>query len=343
MAKSWRGWAGSAIVVAVVGAAAACSSSSAPVAQTSAPVPAPVQQEVGATGGSVTNTEGTGVDIPPGAVPSNVTVSVTPAPQQAPPPAAKPVGTPYVFGPSGLQFAKPVTVTLAFDPTKLPRGATAADIVVLTAPDGTTNYERLKTTLKDATHVAADTTHFSVYLPAVQTAGSCTPIACQPNVCGVQDNGCGGTLNCGACSSLDAGCTPVLCGAYGPSTCGTQSNGCGGTLDCGICPVDAGPDSGVKQDGGSGGGASDAGGSDGGTCVPSLCSTYPSLPTVGGACVSCGYVNVSCADASPTYCNEYWCDVDNTWHVAACGTRDGGAPDGGASDGGTGGGIDSGL
>jgi hypothetical protein len=56
----------------------------------------------------------------------------------------------------------------------------------------------------------------------------CTPATCQAGECGSKPNGCGGTLNCGACS-----CTPATCQA---GECGTRSNGCGGTLNCGACP-----------------------------------------------------------------------------------------------------------
>ena len=91
---------------------------------------------VGAQGGSVTLSGGTGVTVPAGALPSNVTVTVTPSPS-APTPAGTVVGTPYTFGPEGQKFSSPVTVTLAFDPeAPIPRvlmlaeGALEVDAVV---------------------------------------------------------------------------------------------------------------------------------------------------------------------------------------------------------------------
>jgi hypothetical protein len=46
------------------------------------------------------------------------------------------VGTPFVLGPEGQTFATPVTVTLPFQPAKLPAGASTADVVIATAPAG---------------------------------------------------------------------------------------------------------------------------------------------------------------------------------------------------------------
>ncbi len=77
----------------------------------------------------------------------------------------------------------------------------------------------------------------------------CTPTTCaaQGKNCGTIANGCGGTHNCGTCSTpqLCGGggvanvcgapaCTPTTCAAQGKN-CGTISNGCGGTLTCGSC------------------------------------------------------------------------------------------------------------
>jgi hypothetical protein len=55
-------------------------------------------------------------------------------------------------------------------------------------------------------------------------------------------DGCGGTVECGGCSTNGAwscvsnvcSCTPTTCAAQGKQ-CGSIPNGCGGTLDCGGC------------------------------------------------------------------------------------------------------------
>ena len=72
--------------------------------------------------------------------------------------------------------------------------------------------------------------------------GSCTPKTCagQGFACGTQNDGCGGAIECGACSAGapcvegKCACTAKTCPNVG-ATCGTVDNGCGGALDCGAC------------------------------------------------------------------------------------------------------------
>jgi len=124
---------------------------------------------VGAQGGSVTTQDGSGVTVPAGAVPANVTITVDSTPSAPTPSQGTEVGTPYTFGPEGQQFSVPVTVTLAFDPSSLPAGKTASDIVIFTAPAGTSNYTPLGTSVVDSTHAAAQTTHFSTFVCIIPT------------------------------------------------------------------------------------------------------------------------------------------------------------------------------
>src|SRR4051812_25994663 len=53
---------------------------------------APVTATVGSQGGKVANSDGTGVEIPSGALPGDVQVSVTPAPEAPAPADTDPVG-----------------------------------------------------------------------------------------------------------------------------------------------------------------------------------------------------------------------------------------------------------
>jgi hypothetical protein len=136
-------------------AAASCGKSTSPPSSIG-----PSGGQVEAAGGGAT------VAVPAGALTTSTNVTVTGTSATAPTGTTS-VGAPYLFGPEGTQFAQPVTVTLAFDPTQLPAGFTSADIVVFTAPAGTMQFSELPTTLSDATHVQATTTHFSIFLPAV--------------------------------------------------------------------------------------------------------------------------------------------------------------------------------
>jgi hypothetical protein len=306
----------------MLGAVAACSGSSGePIAHPETggtQAPKPVQSTVGNSGGKVTNTEGSGVEIPSGALPNDVDVSVKAAPPTTSTPQnSEPVGTPYVFGPSGVQFAKPVTIVLAFDPSKLPAGSSPTDIVVFTAPDGTSNYQPLKTSIRDATHVAAETTHFSIFVPVIPPAGfdagaTCTPITCaSAGGCGIRSNGCGGTIDCGTCPVVDSGNPPD---ASGGKDAGTREDG--GTSSG---PQDAGTGSGGDNDAGAT--APDGGTNfpDAGPCTPVTCGAYGP-----GAC---GAVSDQCGgklDCGP-------CPT-GTDAGSGGGTSDAGAtfPDGGA-------------
>ena len=76
---------------------------------------------VGASGGTVPGpTGGPSLQIPPSALPANVTVTVAKSP--GPPPAAA-LSPLYVFGPEGTVFAKPVTISFP-----APSGVTDASV-----------------------------------------------------------------------------------------------------------------------------------------------------------------------------------------------------------------------
>jgi hypothetical protein len=74
------------------------------------------------------------------------------------------VGTAYNLSPEGLKFLLPVTVSLAFSAIDLPSGVQPKDLAVFTVPTGATTYGYwLASTLVDATHISAQTLHFSPY------------------------------------------------------------------------------------------------------------------------------------------------------------------------------------
>ena len=86
-------------------------------------------------------------------------------------------------------------------------------------------------------------------------AGSCSPLTCQALGlgCGINNDGCGGTIDCGSCPTGQfcggggfsqcgtgvtadgaAPCTPKTCADLN-YTCGAAGDGCGGALQCGTC------------------------------------------------------------------------------------------------------------
>lgn len=121
---------------------------------------------IGPAGGTVTSTGGASVSIPAGALGAATAITATNA-SSAHPPSTIAVGAALTLGPEGQQFASPVTVTLPFSPGLLPAGKTAAAVVIYTAPAGTTSFAALTTSTVDATHVSAQVSHFSIFVPAV--------------------------------------------------------------------------------------------------------------------------------------------------------------------------------
>jgi len=155
---------------------------------------------LGTTGGTIATTSGASIDFTSGALKSSTTVTITESATSPIPAHATAVGTPYVFGPEGSQFAVPVTLTLPFSAASLPAGKTGKDIAIYTAPVGSMAFTRLATTLVDSSHVSAQTLHFSVFVPVIDevdagvetdaSVGGCaddtqcpTGEDCQANVC----------------------------------------------------------------------------------------------------------------------------------------------------------------
>ncbi len=76
----------------------------------------------------------------------------------------------------------------------------------------------------------------------------CTPTTCARigARCGSAADGCGGLLDCGACTAPEScgaggvvnqcGCMKTTCDARG-AACGSAADGCGGMLDCGGCAL----------------------------------------------------------------------------------------------------------
>jgi hypothetical protein len=119
-------------------------------------------------GGTVTISDGTAVAVPANALGQDTPISVAPEGNPVTIPNVDLVGTVYRFGPEGTQFAVPATVTIAFDPSLLPADAVAADIVIMTAPVGSTEFTELTTSLVDDHHASATTMHFSDFVAGVK-------------------------------------------------------------------------------------------------------------------------------------------------------------------------------
>jgi hypothetical protein len=129
-------------------------------------------QDIGANGGTVTAPDGTTVVIPPGALTQDVTITITPNPYAPALTQAQPLAVAHLFGPEGQRFLKPVSVTVEFDPSSLPPGATAQGVSVYTAPSNSNFYQTLPTTVTDSTHVTARTSSFCNMTPGANGGGT---------------------------------------------------------------------------------------------------------------------------------------------------------------------------
>jgi uncharacterized delta-60 repeat protein len=91
-------------------------------------IPPPAASGIGPAGGTVSEPSGAKVVIPAGALTSNTPIAVTQTSAGAPPlPAGVTLFGPiYAFTPHGTTFAAPVTITVPFDPAKVPGGTTVA-------------------------------------------------------------------------------------------------------------------------------------------------------------------------------------------------------------------------
>ena len=188
----------------VSGAAIACQS-------TSSGGLAGVSAEIGPEGGTLVASDGTRVDVPGGALPATVTLTLQPAWGAPAPSGAAFVSSPWTLEPEWLEFAQPITVTFPVDRAQLDAGP-----VVLTTAHATDGYVALAASAVDATHVAARSTHFatgavaSTGCPATCTTGA-DPVG-QTLRCSATCAGHRYLLSCSGPSSEPSSCTCAIDG-----------------------------------------------------------------------------------------------------------------------------------
>jgi hypothetical protein len=213
-----------------------------------------ITKSIGTAGGTVANGDSS-VQIPAGAL--GTTANITIAAVDAPAPAnAVVVGPAFDFGPDGQVFAMPVTVTLPYDTAKIPSGKSAGDILIYTAPLGSANYTALSATVAGNT-VQTQTTHFTVYLPAVPTTTavdlgmqsnpdlacgvpSCFPTSSSPGGCECTQSCRGQNFVMSCTGSTSASCTCAVNGTVTKSFAGDCSSPSGAESvffsQCGASP-----------------------------------------------------------------------------------------------------------
>ena len=126
--------------------------------------PTTATQVVGLAGGTVSLPAGkVSLTIPPGALSADTPITVT---------AMSSAGSPgpvYQFGPSGLIFNLPVTVTLSVDPSLLPPGTAVQDLILSYVDDYLEILTDVQIDIANST-ITGKATHFSGFGLATSTA-----------------------------------------------------------------------------------------------------------------------------------------------------------------------------
>lgn len=120
---------------------------------------------IGPAGGTVTADHGrVTLVFPAGALTTSTPISVTPLAALTPPPGGY-IGTVYELGPTGSQFAQPMTLTMPYSPSALPAGVGATSLTLHTQVNGA--WQPILDSYVDtiAHTVTARVSHFSLWAP----------------------------------------------------------------------------------------------------------------------------------------------------------------------------------
>ncbi|MGO8994509.1 MAG: hypothetical protein ACLQVI_14415, partial [Polyangiaceae bacterium] len=274
------------------------------------PPQTPTSTVVGTTGGTAQSSNGAlKVTIPSGALPSIVTITVTPTTS----PGAGALGTVYALGPAGTTFAQPVTMTFSYQGVSLggqSPSALRAAMYVGGAWQLLPGYAQ-NTSAQTVSGTTTTVGTFALWAPAVTSSSSSSSgaAACATldfgAVCGSSSGSSsgGGSSSSGSSSggsstggsSSGTTCTSPTCatGAAGacagyPGSAQSCNDDVGGGFTVNCCfasgsPICFGMTGGVICSGGSSGGSGSGSGSSGGTCAPttcaenaaSMCTQYP--------------------------------------------------------------------
>ena len=170
---------------------------------------------VGTSGGALSSSDGKlAVEIPAGALPSDVAITTEPVAA----PAEGAVSTVYEIGPTGTQFAMPVTLTLHYDATAL-NGAMPSSLRVATYAGNA--WQLLPGAVVDtqAKTVSGVTTHLSPYAIVTEQAGKVCASVPSSSSCGAD----AGTPTGGGSGGTDPGTAAAFCD---PPKCTDAANAC---------------------------------------------------------------------------------------------------------------------
>ncbi len=118
----------------------------------------PAGSKVTLAGGNVT------LDVPAGAVPGDVLFTAVPATNLPSGGPATVPGSEWEFGPNGIVFAKPVTLTIKYDPARIPPGVTEAELRIHKLVNGSYVQQNAGSIDMAAHTVSAQVGGFSVFV-----------------------------------------------------------------------------------------------------------------------------------------------------------------------------------
>jgi hypothetical protein len=268
----------------------------------------PTTTMVGPTGGMASSSDGQlEVTIPAGALPANVAITV----QAASAPATGALGTVFDIGPTGTQFATPVTMTFHYDSTDLASHA-AAELRAATYANG--GWQILPGFKEDTTAMTVSglTTHLSPYGVVVAATGSvCAPVAAHAacaadggvTSAGIPNSGGGGGGSTGAgggTTGAGGGSFGTGGGSSGASSGGATSGGSNGaTIDAG---VGSAPNGSVGPGSGGASGAPGCGSPETCATATAACAQYPGASLANCTDDTSGYSGQCCFPPSAPLC-----------------------------------------
>jgi hypothetical protein len=131
--------------------------------------PAPVAQDIGPAGGTLTHSSGAKIVVPPGALSAIVHLTLEArATPNARALSATALGQSFEAGPEGQTFLKPVDVVLPFDPARVPAGTDPASAQVRMGPHDASSFAALESEVDVAQKtIRTRTVHFTQFVPAV--------------------------------------------------------------------------------------------------------------------------------------------------------------------------------
>src|SRR4051794_15013914 len=181
----------------------------------------PTSMVVTTSGGEVATSDGNlAVTIPAGALGQSVMITV----EGAEAPAAGNLGTVYEIGPTGTQFAVPVTLKLKYTTADLD-GAPESSLRVATFAGGA--WQLLPGAIVDTQSktVSGVTTHLSPYAIVVESAGKTCASVFGGSMCSAPDTSVGGGNLAPTCTPTTCADATDACHAYPGSTRDTCAEG----------------------------------------------------------------------------------------------------------------------